>query len=110
MSGEGRIGAMRERLVLEAPQDTPDGAGGFIRTWVEIATLWAGLRPLSAQERVIADAEDHAVTHRILIRWRGDVTTESRFRDGARVFEIRTVFDPDERGRFLNIDAEEVSR
>ena len=110
MSGNGSIGAMRERLVLEAPQDTPDGAGGFTRVWTGIATLWAGLRPLSAQERVVAEAEDHAVTHRILIRWRDDISTDRRFRDGARIFEIRAVSDPDERGRFLNIDAAEVSR
>ena len=104
------IGAMRHRLVLETPVDTPDGAGGASRTWSAVATLWAGLRPLGANERIDADAEEHAATHRVLVRWRDDVTADKRFALGARVFEIRGVTDPDERQRYLNIDVEEVSR
>lgn len=108
--GAGTIGAMRHRLVLETPLDTPDGAGGAARVWDTVATVWAGLRPISAGERVDADAEEHAVTHRVLIRWRDDVTAGDRFRLGARIFEIRALADPEERQRFLQIDVEEVSR
>ena len=104
------IGAMRHRLVLETPVDTPDGAGGAARAWTTVATVWAGLRPFGASERVDADAEEHAATHRVLVRWRDDVTAKDRFRLGAHIFEIRALADPDERRRFLHIDVEEVSR
>jgi head-tail adaptor len=41
------------------------------------------------------------VTHRIWFRRIEGVNVGMRFRKGSRIFEIRTVHDPDERGRYL---------
>ena len=99
-------GSLNQRLVLEAPTETPDGAGGVTRSYVDAATLWAEVTPLSARERVVADAAGASVTHRIRIRMRGDVTTRHRLRLGLRAFRIATVRQ-DAPGRFLLIEAEE---
>jgi SPP1 family predicted phage head-tail adaptor len=100
-------GALNRRLVLEEPVETADGAGGVTRSYAEVATLWASVTPLAARAGVEADALAAAVTHRIVIRAGPDITTRQRLRLGARIFRIVAFRDPDERGRFLEISAEE---
>jgi head-tail adaptor len=39
-------GALNTLVTLEAPQTTPDGAGGETIVWNPIATLWADLKPM----------------------------------------------------------------
>jgi SPP1 family predicted phage head-tail adaptor len=100
-------GALRDRLVLEQPVETPDGAGGVTRSYAGVATLWAAVTPVSARDVVVADDLTATVTHRIVIRARDDVTTRHRLRDGARIFRIVTLRDQDGGGRFLEIGAQE---
>jgi SPP1 family predicted phage head-tail adaptor len=98
-------GQLNRRLVLEAPVESPDGAGGVTRGYSAAAMLWASLEPLSARADVAAAAFGTNVTHRIRIRHRSDITLRHRLREGARVFRIVALR---ERGtRFLDIDAEE---
>lgn len=100
-------GDLRDRLVLEQTVETPDGAGGVARTYATVATLWAALVPITARGGVEADSLAANVTHRIVLRFRSDVTTRHRLRAGARIFRIVALRDQDGRGRFLEIDAEE---
>jgi SPP1 family predicted phage head-tail adaptor len=100
-------GALRDRLLLEQPAETADGAGGVTRGYASVATLWAALTPVAARDGVVADALGGTVTHRIVIRARADVTTRHRLRAGARIFRIVTLRDQDGRGRFLEIGAQE---
>jgi SPP1 family predicted phage head-tail adaptor len=98
-------GALNRRLALEAPVETPDGAGGVVRSYQEVATLWASVEPVAARGEVVAIQSGQTITHRIVVRHRADITTRHRLRDGARVFRIVTLR---ERGqRWLEIQAEE---
>jgi SPP1 family predicted phage head-tail adaptor len=99
---------MRRRLVLEAPTESADGAGGVTRSFAAVATLWATLEPVAARAEVTAERSGQAITHRITIRRRMDVTAAHRFTEDARLFEIRGIVDADEAGRYLIIEAEEV--
>ena len=100
-------GALAGRLVLEAPIDVADGAGGVVRSYSDAAIVWAEVVPISAQARVLAERAGAVVTHRIRIRARDDITTTHRLRAGARRFRIVSVRDDDPSGRFLRIEAEE---
>ena len=101
-------GRLRHRLVLETPQETPDGGGGADTAWSAITTLWAEIEPLSATQHVAAGHVETAISHRIRIRYRPDVTGEQRFRLGTRIFAIRAAFDADQGGRFLLCLCEET--
>jgi len=107
MSGAVRIGELRERLVLEAPSRDGDGGGGAAITWAEVAVVWARILPRSGTESQALDRLASTVSHEIVIRHRGDVVPEMRFRAGARVFDIRAAFDPDGQRRWLRCLAEE---
>ena len=100
-------GELRHRLVLEAPVETPDGAGGVARSYSSVATLWARLTPVGARSEVVGDDPGATLTHRIVIRSRPDLTTRHRLRDGARLFRIVALRDEDGSGRYTEISAEE---
>ena len=104
MSDPGRL---NRRLVLEAPLETDDGAGGVARSFHQVATVWASVTPVTAQEEIEAARLGARVTHRIGIRFSSDITTRHRFRDGSAVYRIVSLRDRDGRKRFLDISAEQ---
>jgi len=101
-----RPGDLNRRLVLEAPVETPDGAGGVTRTYQTVTTLWAQVTPVRAGADVSADSLGAAVTHRIIIRAPRTLTTLHRWRDGARTFRIIAYRESADR-RFVAVEAEE---
>ena len=103
-----RLGA-RRRFVLELPQESPDGFGGVIRTWTAGPQLWGAIEMVRGDERLRADRPEQAVTHRIRLRHRDDVTAAMRLTSGPRRFRIRAAGDPDGRRRELVCLVEEVT-
>jgi len=102
MSDAGRL---KTRLVLQAPQDTPDGQGGFSRGFIDVATIWAAVTPLSARENVEADANGSVSRVRIIFRNEFSVTLTHRLLEGVRVYRVTALRERDDR-RFIEIDAE----
>lgn len=95
------IADLRHRLVLEERISIADGGGGASESWSEVATLWAAMHQKSGREREAADRLGaHTITE-ITIRYRAGVTTDMRFRLGARHFNIRSVLDVDGRHRWF---------
>ncbi len=101
------IGRLRMRVVLEAPAETADGAGGVALTYAAQATLWAEIVAVAARGEVVADATGASVTHRITIRGGVAITTRHRFRLGARIFDVVSVRAADPQARFMLIEARE---
>ena len=95
---------LNTRLLIEAPHEVPDGAGGVARTYVSMGRVWAKLVPLAMDARVIAGESLGVLTHRATVRARADLTTAHRLRLGARRFRIRALREAD---RFLELLLEE---
>lgn len=106
---EHGIGALRRRLVLEAPIPTPDGLGGTTQSFETVAAVWAQIEWLSGGERWRMGRAEQYATHRITMRWRDGVDAGQRLLDGTRVFDIRAVADPDGGRRRLTCLVEEIS-
>ncbi|SFC24137.1 phage head-tail adaptor, putative, SPP1 family [Bosea sp. CRIB-10] len=104
------VGALRRRLLLEAPVEMPDGAGGRLTVFETVAAVWAQVEWLSGDERWRGERPEQATTHRITLRWRTGVDAGQRLRDGEQVFDIRAAGDPDGGRRRLVCLVEEVSR
>jgi SPP1 family predicted phage head-tail adaptor len=98
---------LRMRLTLEAPSRAGDGGGGAATSWATVSEVWGAVRPTSGAEGFELDRIAGTVTHEIVLRYRPDVTPEMRLRSGTRIFDIRSVFDPDARRRWLTCLAEE---
>lgn len=95
------IGSRRTRLTIEAPDETPDGAGGALVTWVEAGTCWARVRPESGREAASRDQLAGVVGLEVTMRWRDDIGPRNRFRIGGRIIAISSAVDPDGRRRLL---------
>lgn len=93
-------GRLTARLRLERPEAVEDGQGGAVTGFIELARVWALIEPRAFAEEETGPGLVATVTHHVTVRARGDLAAGQRFRKGARVFEIQTLRDPDETGRF----------
>jgi SPP1 family predicted phage head-tail adaptor len=68
------------RVEIEAETRTPDGAGGFTRTWARVGpgSVAAEIYGLSGAEAMKAGIERNVQQWRVTIRRRQDVTAEHR--------------------------------
>ena len=103
-------GMLRTELALEKAVPVGDGAGGHAENWSEVATVFGRIEPVRADSRFGAGQRLETVTHRITLRFRDGVESGMRFVKGNRRFEIVTVHDPDETGRYLVCRAQEATR
>lgn len=101
------IGALRHPLTLQEAVETPDGGGGFTTAWRNLPAspqVYAAIMPLSGQESLHFRKVAAETTHRIKLRYRGDVTTSMRMVDGDnKIYEILSVIDIDKSGAYLDI-------
>lgn len=99
-------GKLRERVTIERPVRTPDGAGGADVTWEALATVWAEVVALGGTEAALGERMEARAPHRVTIRFRDDVTAEMRLAWRGGALAIRGLRDPDGRRRWLAINAE----
>lgn len=94
---------MKHRLTLQSVSRVTDSQGGYTEEWDDEATLWASIAPLKGYERFQAHQMQTPVTHKIIIRYRSDVTTKHRFLYGERILQIKQCLNKDEANNFLEI-------
>jgi len=98
MSAALPIGALRQLITLEAPNDALDDNGGVVRTYAAVTTIHARILPKNVDMIFQGDSQDENVTHEIMFRsWPG-LKGDMRFRLGTRVFQILGFDDFDEKG------------
>ncbi|MEI8144255.1 MAG: phage head closure protein [Alphaproteobacteria bacterium] len=102
-------GDMRHRLVVEAPVEMPDGAGGVTRSYQAIATVWAEIEAVDGAERRLEDRLVQRNTFRITLRALAGLTAAHRFRKGDRIFDIHAIKELPPAGRYLQCEAEETT-
>lgn len=103
---------LNRKLVLESSERVPDGAGGFVQSWVAQGTLWAQITAGAGAERAGADAQLSRTRLRIILRAAphdapSRPRPDQRFREGIRVFRILSVAESDADTRYLICQAEE---
>ncbi|WP_461426628.1 phage head closure protein [Gymnodinialimonas sp.] len=90
------------KLVLEGPERTSDGAGGFTEVWQTLGIIWGEVLPRGAGREVEASELKLKITVRAAPQGAPSRPTAAmRFRDGARVYRIEAVTEADATGRCL---------
>ncbi len=107
MRPEFEPGWIAHRIVIERPVAVDDGTGGSRIAFTMLATVWAAIEPVRTAVDPASDRIGSAITHRVTIRYREDVAAGLRIRHRGRLLQVETVIDPDERRRFLLIEARE---
>lgn len=104
-----RAGRLRHRVVVERATDGTDAYGDQVPTWSALATVWAGIEPLSGREYLAAAHIQADVSTRIVIRGIPGVsiTPKDRIRYGTRLFDIKQVVDRDAENIEIQLLAQE---
>lgn len=102
------------KLVLEAPVDLPDGAGGLARSWAVLGTLWGEITPRTGRETRGETGPMTTTGFRITVRaapvgQSNRPDAGQRFRCGARIFAIHAVTERARAPQYLVCMAEEES-
>lgn len=101
------IGELNKRAKLLSPETAMD-YGEEVETWSDYATVWAGIKPLNASERTIAQQISAVATHVIKIRVRDDVKPNHRVQIGDRVYEINGILNYEHVNDGLHLICSEV--
>jgi SPP1 family predicted phage head-tail adaptor len=101
-------GKLRHRVALQSCTTAKDAAGEDIRTYSTYDTVWAEIKALAGRELESAQQISEEITYKINIRYHTTVVSDHRILFGARIFEIVTVTDPDERNIELNLMCKEI--
>ncbi len=74
------LNRLDQRVRIEQPTTTSDGAGGQVVMWAELATVYAEVVPVgtSLSERNVAEQLQARAGYRVTIRARTDVTAAMR--------------------------------
>ena len=104
-----QAGSMNARLILEESIQTDDGCGGTLENWQPLFDVWARIVPVKGI--LVSSAGDNhpQYTHWIYLRKRDGISAGMRFLSGSRKFLIEMVCDPDETGRYLHCQVQEIS-
>lgn len=86
-----QAGKLRKRLTLQVNQPSAkDNFGAWVDNWVDVATVYASVEPISGREFFNAAQIQSDITHRIRMRVRKDltVTPDMRLKFGTRIFHF----------------------
>lgn len=116
-----RLGNLRERVSIIGVSYADDGYGGVIEVpGAVVATVFARIEPMRAEERLAAMQVQSSASHRIWMRYRADVTPTNEIIEGVpdangdplpgmRRWKVTGVLNPDERRQFIVLDCETLN-
>lgn len=111
-----RVPLLRRRMVLEKPERSSDGAGGFVQNLSPLGEVWVAVTSVQGRETTFGGAAVSQSAQRIVLRAAPQGSPmrprpDQRLREGARIFTILAVSDDDPKGRYLTcFTREEVAR
>lgn len=95
VNGTLRAGSLRDRVTLQNPPATDDGAGGQVGGWTTVAVLNADVRPMSANQQLLAGAPQGVTVYRVTVRYRAGISSAQRLLWRGQALAITGVMNPD---------------
>jgi SPP1 family predicted phage head-tail adaptor len=90
-------GELRNRLMIQSRVVTRNTYGEEVASFLTQGTIWGKVSPLNAREYFMNQQAQSQVTHQVTIRYFSGLRTDWRILWGTRVFDIRSIINPDER-------------
>jgi len=103
-----RIGELRHRITIQQQSSIQDGYGQPVSSWIDVATPWSSIEPLSGREFFAAQQVNSETTTRIKIRYLAGVVSKMRVVYGLKIYDILYVIDPEERHREMQLMCKEL--
>ena len=94
--------SFNRKLILEAPNRSSDGAGGFTEAWSPLGIIWGEVLPRGSGREVEASEVKLKITVRAAPQGAPSRPTAAmRFRDVDRIYRIEAVTEAKAAGRYL---------
>ena len=95
-------GMLTRRIKIQRPSTIKDSVGAPCRSWLDVATVWAEIQPLSGKEAVIANRISAELSHQIIVRYQSlfdnpQQVAQMRVLYKARIFNIHSALNEDEK-------------
>ena len=95
-------GMLTRRIKIQRPSTIKDSVGAPCRSWLDVATVWADIQPLSGNEAVIANRISAELSHQIIVRYQSlfdnpQQVAQMRVLYKARIFNIHSALNEDEK-------------
>lgn len=105
-------GGLKRRITLQQHGTGADELGQPVLTWVDVATIYASIEPLSGRELLAAQAVQSEVSHKITIRYQPQFANPKamaamRIIYNSRVFNIHASIDVNDGHRMIELSASE---
>lgn len=84
-----------QRVTIQTKQVTRDGYGAEMIAWVDVATVWMQVEPVSGREYIAMRQAQSDVTHRFRMRHMTGITTANRLLWRGQAFAVTEVIDSD---------------
>lgn len=95
---------LNNTFTVERRARVGDGQGGWTITYIAAGTIYGRIRPATANERVVADAEQEQITHVLYVLAGEDIARGDRVTCGDLVVEVLGVREPSEAGHHYEVD------
>ena len=107
-----RAGPLRHKIIIDKPTYTQDSFGEGAITYTSEIGTWASIAPLRGREYWSAQQVTAGVSHKVTMRYRElpastGIDQKCRVRFGSRIFQIKSIVNPDERDISLELMCEE---
>ena len=103
-------GRLNRRITIRRATQAQDDKGGYIESWMTVASVWAEVLGIDGREAVIAQALQGVSYFKITVRWRpGIQASDQILLDDGRTLNIRSVADPTGRRVMLVLLADTAS-
>lgn len=105
-----QAGRLRHRVTIQQATVAQQASGAPVRTWTNVATVWAQVRTQSGGEQR-NDGADQVVAslfYAVTIRHRDGLLPTMRVLWDDRVLEVTAIQEPDNRQRILTLMCTEV--
>lgn len=94
---------LRHTVTLQQNTGTTNAYGETVAGWADVATVRAGVEPVSGKEAIAAGANLAEQVTRVIIRWRSGVTPQMRVVFGTRYLDVKQIINKDETDRSLEL-------
>jgi len=95
---------LNNTFTVERRARVGDGQGGWTITYIAVGTMYGRIRPATANERVIADAEQEQITHVLYVLAGEDIARGDRVTCGDLTVEVLGVREPSEAAHHYEVD------
>jgi SPP1 family predicted phage head-tail adaptor len=92
-----KAGVMRERITIEAPEESRNTLGEATLSWATYAIVWASVEGLSSREMLQAQQANAVASHKVRIRFLPGLSHTHRLSWRGRTMEIASVVERENR-------------